>query len=150
MVLQATAGDRRPRQAPYAHFRLGHGTAPPRPCTLPWAPGDSTGWLQSRDRKQSQRCTSLSELLTAGLGAHLKFPSSRRAFEQAELPLPGSSGSSPILLSKPPRGTMVSDTKQIKRRYFFFKQQDELKWCAALQGQIHIDSKSEINMESDS
>lgn len=64
---------------------------------------------------------SLSELLTAGLGAHLKFPSSGRAFEQAELPA-GSSGSSPTHLSKAPRGTLVSDTKQINTRYFFFKQ----------------------------
>lgn len=61
------------------------------------------------------------ELLPAGLGAHLKFPSSGRAFGQAELP-PGSSGSSPTHLSKPPRGTLGSDTKQINMRYFFFKQ----------------------------
>jgi len=33
--------------------------------------------------------------------------------------------------------------------YLFSKQQDDAKRCAAPRGQIHIDSKSEVNMESD-
>lgn len=157
MVLQATAANRRPRQALYAHFRPGHGTAPAQHWALPWAPG--AWWLHRLAAESAQKAKL--EIADEEMAQQSTWTSACRAGSTPEIPQLRESlwtgWTSPWQLGLITNPSLQASTwdprfwyKANKHEVFLFQTIGWAEVVCSSAGQIHINSKSEINMESDS